>query len=89
LLEKDQDDQTLNALKEALADKDWSVRAAAVHALVLRDNPAYQSDIIPLLDDKNEPVRLRAAAGYLRLASIQRKPKTRRRPARKSAAKQS
>ena len=63
LLEKEKDPQTLAALKEALQDKDWSVRAAAVHALVLRDQPAFQADIVPLLDDKTEGVRLRAAAG--------------------------
>lgn len=77
LLENDKDPETLAALKGALADKDWSVRAAGVHALVLRDAPVFQSDIAPLLDDKNEGVRLRAAAGYLRLEAL----KTRRKPA--------
>ena len=76
LLEKDKDPETLAALKGALTDKDWSVRAAGVHALVLRDNPAFQADIVPLLDDKNEGVRLRAAAGYLRLEAIRSKPRT-------------
>jgi HEAT repeat protein len=75
LLEKDKDPQTLAALKEALQDKDWSVRAASVHALVLRDDPEFQTDIIPLLDDKIEAVRLRAAAGYLRLETIKNTPK--------------
>jgi HEAT repeat protein len=75
LLEKEKDDQTLTALKEALEDKEWSVRAAAVHALVLRDDPVFQTDIIPLLDDKTEGVRLRAAAGYLRLETVKNTPK--------------
>jgi HEAT repeat protein len=75
LLENERDDQTLAALKEALGDKEWSVRAAAVHALVLRDDPAFQPDIIPLLDDKTQGVRLRAAAGYLRLETIKNAPK--------------
>jgi HEAT repeat protein len=82
LLEKENDEPTITALKDALQDKDWSVRAAAVHALVLHDDPAFQDEIIPLLDDKNEPVRLRAAAGYLRLETI-RDTKPRKRPARK------
>ncbi len=82
LLEKDQDAQTLSAQKEALGAKEWSVRAAGVHALVLRDNPALQADIVPLLDDKTDAVRLRAAAGYLRLASIRKTPN----PARKRQA---
>lgn len=76
LLEKDRSPETLAALKGALTDKDWSVRAAGVHALVLRDDPAFQADIVPLLDDKNQGVRLRAAAGYLRLEDIKRKHKT-------------
>ena len=70
LLEKENDPQTLAALKEALGAKEWSVRAAAVHALVMRDEPAFQTDIISLLDDKTEGVRLRAAAGYLRLETV-------------------
>jgi hypothetical protein len=75
LLEKESDEQTTAALKDALADKEWSVRAAAVHALVLRDQPAYQAEMIPLLDDKTEAVRLRAAAGYLRLDTVKNGPK--------------
>jgi HEAT repeat protein len=92
LLEKEKDPETLAALKDALEDKDWSVRAAAVHALVLRDEPAFQADIIPLLDDKTEGVRLRAAAGYLRLETVKNTRKrgprrTRGRQVKKTAAK--
>ena len=72
LLEKETDTPTIEALKDALHDKDWSVRAAGVHALVLHNQPAYESAIIPLLDDKTEAVRLRAAAGYLRLENIKK-----------------
>jgi HEAT repeat protein len=82
LLEKEKDPQTLAALKDALQDKEWSVRAAAVHALVMRDEPAFEADIIPVLDDKTEAVRLRAAAGYLRLESVKQK-----RPIRKTVPK--
>jgi HEAT repeat protein len=88
LLEKEKDPQTLAALKEALQDKDWSVRAAAVHALVLRDQPAFQADIVPLLDDKTEGVRLRAAAGYLRLETVKNRLKARKGPIKKSAKPQ-
>ena len=92
LLEKEKDPQTLAALKEALQDKDWSVRAAAVHALVLRDDPAVETDITPLLDDKTEGVRLRAAAGYLRLETVKNTPKpaparARKRPVKNTAPK--
>ena len=70
LLAKDADPATLDALKDALQDKDWSVRAAAAHSLALRDNPALKKDLEPLLSDKKEAVRLRAAAGYLRLSAL-------------------
>ena len=89
LLEKDTDPQILAALKEALVDKEWSVRAAAVHALVLRGDPRFQPDITPLLDDKTEAVRLRAAAGYLRLETIKNTPKPQPpKPPRKRPVKQ-
>jgi HEAT repeat protein len=61
---------TLQALRDALSDKDWSVRAAAVHSLAVWNDPSLEQDIVPLLDDKKEAVRLRAAAGYLRLELI-------------------
>jgi len=70
LLGPDADPQVLVALQDALADKDWVVRAAAVHAIALRNNPALEKDLLPLFDDKKEAVRARAAAGYLRLESI-------------------
>jgi HEAT repeat protein len=70
LLSTDKGPEVLQALRDALADNDWSVRAAAVHAIALRNDPALESDLVPLLEDKKEAVRVRAAAGYLRLESI-------------------
>jgi HEAT repeat protein len=64
------DQVTLDALKDALGDKDWSVRAAAVHSLALQKDPRLKNDLAPLLEDGNQAVRLRAAAGYLRLSAI-------------------
>lgn len=72
LLGNQSDAETLKALREALSDKDWSVRAAAVHALALRNDPRLRPEFVPLLDDKKEAVRLRAAAGYLRLGIVGR-----------------
>ena len=46
------------------------MRAAAAHSLALRDSPALKKDLEPLLSDKKEAVRLRAAAGYLRLSAM-------------------
>ena len=70
LLAKDKSDATLAALRDALLDKDWSVRAAAVHSLALRNDPRLAQDFEPLLDDKKEAVRLRAAAAILRLSAV-------------------
>jgi HEAT repeat protein len=64
------DQATLDALKDALGDKEWSVRAAAVHSLAFRKDPRLRNDLAPLLEDGNQAVRLRAAAGYLRLSAI-------------------
>jgi len=71
LLGKDKGPATLDALKDALLDMDWSVRAAAVHSLSLRDDPALKPDLEPMLNDDKVPVRLRAAAGVLRLSAIE------------------
>jgi HEAT repeat protein len=70
LLARDKDQATLDALQDALIDKDFRVRAAAVHALALRNDPALRADLEPLIDDAKEEVRLRAAAAILRLSAI-------------------
>ena len=67
LLGADRAPATLEALKDALKDNDASVRAAAVHSLSLRNDPALKVVLEPLLEDSKEPVRLRAAAGYLKV----------------------
>jgi len=46
------------------------VRAAAAHSIAVRNDPALRKDLTPLFEDKKESVRLRAAAGYLRLAYV-------------------
>ena len=70
LLGPDPGPEVLQALEDALSDKDWSVRAAAVHAIALRNNPALGMDLVPLMEDRKEAVRVRAAAGYLRLEGM-------------------
>jgi HEAT repeat protein len=81
LLGKEKDPDTMFALREALSDSDWSVRAAAIHSLALRNDPAVAPDLVPLLDDKHQAVRLRAAAAYLRLEEIRKRPSPKPRPA--------
>lgn len=85
LLGMDQSPEVLPALLDALADSDWSVRAAAAHAIALRNDVALMANLSPLIEDKKEAVRDRAAAGYLRLEAIQSTPAT---SARKPAPKQ-
>jgi HEAT repeat protein len=70
------DQATLDALKDALSDKEWPVRAAAVHSLALQNDPRLKNDLAPMLEDDNQAVRLRAAAGYLRLSAIPSPAKT-------------
>jgi HEAT repeat protein len=70
LLGHAKDQATLDALKDALSDKEWSVRAAAVHSLAMQDDPRLAADLVPLLEDENQAVRFRAAAGYLRLSAM-------------------
>jgi HEAT repeat protein len=72
LLGKLKDSEAIAALEDALADKEASVRAAAAQSLAMVDDPATKQDVAamvaPLLRDKNQGVRLHAAASYLRLA---------------------
>ena len=69
LLGNDKDPAAVDALRDALQDKDWSVRAAAAHSLAWRNDPALRPALEPLLADPKQAVRLRAAAGYVRLSS--------------------
>jgi HEAT repeat protein len=78
LLGADKDPEVLKALREGLTDKDWSVRAASVHALALHNDPALMPDVVPLFDDKREAVRVRAAAAYLRLEWVKQTPQKKR-----------
>ena len=71
LLGADMDPATIDGLRDALTDKDASVRAAAVHSISLRNDPSLKKELEPLLEDERESVRLRAAAGYLRLSAIE------------------
>ena len=70
LLGKEKDAATVGALEDALYDKDWHVRAAAVHSLALQNDPARKKDLEPLLDDARQDVlpacggRLAAADGH-------------------------
>jgi HEAT repeat protein len=77
LLGRDTGVDTSDALRQALIDKDWSVRAAAVHSLALRNSRSVERDLIPMLDDNKEGVRLRAAAAIIRLEGLSTRAKAR------------
>ena len=79
LLGADKDPATIDALRDALTDKRSAVRAAAVHSMSLRNDPALKKELEPLLQDDRESVRLRAAAGYLRLSAIEAEARTKAR----------
>jgi HEAT repeat protein len=69
LLGKGNDPEVIAALRETVTDKDAQVRAAAVQALALADDTGSATLFAGIFKDKNQGVRLRAAAGYLRLDS--------------------
>ena len=73
LLGTERSPEVLQALRDALTDDDWAVRAAAVHAIAVRNEPALEPDLIPLIEDKKEAVRVRAAAACLRLEALRGK----------------
>jgi len=76
LLATDPSPEVQAALREALTDKDASVRAAVVHSLALRNDPSLLPLIKEQFDDSSQAVRLRAAAAYLRLVWLQKPPET-------------
>lgn len=60
--------QTCNEmLGTAFNDDDWTVRAAAIHVVTSTNWTGMEGKIAGLMQDKKNKVRLRAAAGYLRL----------------------
>lgn len=71
LLGKMNNPEVIAALENSLTDKDARVRAAAIQAIAMTRNASLVKDAEPLLNDKNRSVRLRAAACYLRLSSIE------------------
>ena len=58
---------------KAALDKDWKVRAAALDAIALRNNPSLARRIVSALDDKNDVVRFAAAACVAHLSGLPEK----------------
>jgi HEAT repeat protein len=56
-----------DVVRAGFMDKEWSVRAATAHVVAMHPFPELRENLVPLLDDKKDAVRVRAAAAYLRL----------------------
>ncbi len=67
LLADDKHPEALKAIRQALGDKNWTVRAAACRALALAGSTSDFDTIAGLLDDKREEVQYSAAAALIRL----------------------
>jgi HEAT repeat protein len=82
LIGSSRDPALADAVGSGLSDKEWSVRAAAAHLVAMHPFPEFREKLIPMLDDKKDAVRVRAAAAYIRL-----QPATKMLPARKDGSK--
>ena len=69
LLSRRPDKATMLALRAALMDRDWSVRAAAAVALGKMGRPGTQQWLEYALDDSKAAVRDAAAVGILRMSA--------------------
>jgi HEAT repeat protein len=67
-LAHDPDPLSGKALIEAVSDKDWIVRAAALKAIAMRGDRSLLPSIEPAMSDHEDVVRYTAAASVLRLA---------------------
>ena len=67
LIGNSRDPALADATESALTDKEWPMRAAAVHVIAMHPFPEEKGRLVPLLDDKKAAVRVRAAAAFLRL----------------------
>jgi HEAT repeat protein len=70
LLSRRPDKATMLALKAALMDRDWSVRAAAAMALGKLGRPGTRQWLEFALDDSKSAVRDAAAVGILRMSPL-------------------
>jgi HEAT repeat protein len=67
VLARKKNDESFALLSRALRDGDWSVRAAATQIIAQTAWTEFRDFLIPLFEDKNYRVRLRAAGAYLHL----------------------
>jgi HEAT repeat protein len=82
LLGASRDPTLVDIVASALSDKEWSVRAAAAHLVAMHPFSEFRDQLVPLLDDQKDAVRVRAAAAYIRLQHVTKLP-----PAAKASSK--
>jgi HEAT repeat protein len=70
VLIKDPDPATTKALADAVGDKSWVVRAAALEALAERGDPSVLDTVELSMSDDKDDVKYVAAAAVLRLSAI-------------------
>jgi HEAT repeat protein len=63
------DKETIEALKRALSDRDWTVRAAAARAIGKLGRPDLSAFLTTALEDSKPSVRFAAAVSVIRLES--------------------
>jgi HEAT repeat protein len=83
LLANDHTSESLQALRQALMDKNWTVRAAAARAAGIRDAMPLYDDVAKLLGDERDEVQFSAAGTVIRLKQ-QIPPVTKKRPGRQA-----
>jgi hypothetical protein len=70
VLIKDPDPATTKALADAVGDKNWVVRVAALEALAERGDPSVLDTVELYMSDDKDDVKYAAAAAVLRLSAI-------------------
>jgi len=70
MLASDPDPISGKALANAVSDKSWLVKAAALEAIAKRGDPQLLDGIVPAMMDDNTSVRCTAAAAVIRLSTI-------------------
>jgi HEAT repeat protein len=67
LLANDTTEESKEAIRTALSDKNWTVRVAAARAVATRGLSDFNDDVVAMLDDKDDNVEYTAAAVVIRL----------------------
>jgi len=70
-LATDRDPESALALVKAASNRNWKVRVAALDVLAQQDDPRFVDTVAAHLSDMNQAVRCTAAAGVIRLSSVQ------------------